>query len=92
MPAEELVPRLPAQARSLGRDLAELADVGADREDERLAGEEQPAPVPAAELVEHALERAERGLAERVRLLPVLAVVHRHERDRADARGELPGA
>ena len=40
------------------------------------------------ELVENALERAQRGLAERVRLLPVLAVVHRHERDRADARLE----
>ena len=41
------------------------------------------------ELVEHVFERAERRLAERVRLLPVLAVVHRHERDRADARLDL---
>ena len=89
-PAEELVPGLPAQAGSLGRDLAELADVGADREHERLAREEQPSPVPGPELIEHAFERAERDLAECVRPLPVLAVVHRHERDRTDARGELP--
>ncbi len=89
-PAEELVPGLPAQAGSLGCDLAELADVGADREHERLAREEQPSPVPGPELIEHTFERAERDLAECVRPLPVLAVVHRHERDRTDARGELP--
>jgi hypothetical protein len=88
-PSEELVARLPAEARAVGRDLAELADVGSHREHERLAGEEQAAPVASAELVEDAFERAERGLAERVRLLPVLAVVHRHERDRPDAGEDL---
>ena len=40
-PAEELVARFAAEPRALGRDLSELADVGADGEDERLAGEEQ---------------------------------------------------
>ena len=84
--AEELVPRLTAEACSLRGDLAELADVGADGEDERLPGQQHPSPVARPELVEHALERPQCGLPERVRLLPVLAVVHRHERDRADAR------
>ena len=83
---EELVPRRAAESRSLRCDLAELPDVCADREDERLAGEEHPAPVACPELVEDAFERAERRLAERIRLPPVLAVVHRHERDRADVR------
>ena len=87
--AEELVPGLTAETSALGRDLAELADVRADGEDEGLAGQEQPAPVARAELVEGTFERAERFLAERVRLLPVLAVVHRHERDRPDARRDL---
>ena len=84
--AEEPVPCLTAEASTLGGDLAELADVGADGEDERLPGEQHPSPVARPELVEHALERSQRSLAERVRLLPVLAVVHRHERDRSDAR------
>ena len=84
--AEELVPGLAALARALGRDLAELVDVRADGEDERLPGEQQAAPVARPEPAERLLERAQRLLAERVRLLPVLAVVHRHERDRADAR------
>ena len=85
-PAEELVACLASLARALGRDLAELVDVRADGEDERLSGEQEPAPVSRSQLAEHLLERAERLLAEGVRLLPVLAVVHRHERDRADAR------
>ena len=81
-PAEERVPGSPSLACALGRDLAELADVRADREHERLAREEQPAPVPGSSW-RGLLERAQGLLAERVRLLPVLAVVHRHERDRA---------
>ena len=88
-PTEELVAGLAAEPRALRRDLSELVDVGADGEDERLAGEQEPAPVARAELVEDAFERAQSRLAERVRLLPVLAVVHRHERDRADARRDL---
>ena len=43
--AEELVPRLAAEARAIRRDLAELADIGADGEHERLPGEKQAAPV-----------------------------------------------
>ena len=82
---EQLVSRLTAEPCPIRRDRAELADVRADREDEGLPREEQPAPVARAELVENAFEGAQRRLAERVRLLPVLAVVHRHERDRADA-------
>jgi hypothetical protein len=39
-PAEELVPRFAAEPRALGRDLPELADVRADSEHERLAGEQ----------------------------------------------------
>jgi hypothetical protein len=87
--AEELVSRLAALAGTLGRDLAELADVRSDREDERLPGEHEPAPVARLQLPEQLLERAQSVLAERVRLLPVLTVVHGHERDRADARSDL---
>jgi hypothetical protein len=83
---EQLVTRLPAEPCALGRDLAELAEVGTDGEDERLARQQQSAPVPRPELVEDFLERAKRRLPERVRLLPVLAVVHRHERDRPRRR------
>ena len=85
-PAEELVPGFTSETGSLGRDLAELVDVGADREDEWLAGEQHPAPVARAQPAEDLLERAERLLTEGVRLLPVLAVVHRHESDGAHAR------
>ena len=83
--AEELVPGLASLARALGRDLSELVDVRADGEDEGLSGEQEPAPVSRSQTAEHLVERAQRLLAERVRLLPVLAVVHRHERDRSDA-------
>ena len=86
--SEELVPCLAAEAGTLRGDLAELADVGADGEDERLPGEQHSPPVARPQLVEHTLERAECFFAERIRLLPVLAVVHRHERDQADARLE----
>ncbi len=55
-PAEELVPRFAAEPRALGRDLPELADVRADSEHERLAGEQQPAPVARAQLVEYPFE------------------------------------
>ncbi len=84
--AEELVPGHATFAGALRRDLAELADVRADREDERLSREQKPAPVAGPELAEGLLERAQRFFAERVRLPPVLAVVHGHERDRAGAR------
>ena len=87
---EGVVPRLGRRARELGRaHLGELGQVGADREDERLAGEHEPAPVSLLELRQELGERGERGPAEDVRLLPVLAVVDRDERDRADARLDL---
>ena len=84
-PSEELVSCLAALTRTLGRDLPELADVRSHGEHERLPREQEPAPVARAEPAENVLERAQRLLAERVRLLPVLAVVHRHEGDRADS-------
>ena len=87
-PPEELVPSLAALARTLGRDLSELADVRSHGEHERLSREQEPAPVARPEPAENVLERPQRLLAERVRLLPVLAVVHRHEGDRADPRVE----
>ena len=48
-PAEELVPRLSALAGALGRDPRELRDVRAGGEDERLAGEDETAPVARTE-------------------------------------------
>ena len=69
----------------------ELGQVGADREDERLAGEHEAAPVAVLELRQELGERCERSPAEDVRLLPVLAVVDRDERDRADARLDAAG-
>ena len=83
--AEELVPCLASLAGALGSDLSELVDVRADGEDEGLSGEQEPAPVSRSQVAEHLVERAQSLLAEGVRLLPVLAVVHRHERDRTDA-------
>ena len=85
-PAEERVTRRAALAGALGRDPGELRDVGARREDEGLAGDDEAAPVAALELVERRGERGERLGAERLRLAPVGAVVDRDERDRADAR------
>ncbi len=85
-PAEELVTGLAAEPRSFGCDLAELVDVCADGEDEWLSRQQQAAPVARPQLPEHLLERAESRLAEGVRLLPILAVVHGHQRDRACAR------
>ena len=90
--AEELVPGLASLAGALGGDLSELVDVRADGEDERLAGEQKPAPVSRSQVAEHLVERAQSVLAEGVRLLPVLAVVHRHERDRSDALCRSAGA
>ena len=86
--AEELVPRLAALACALGRDPRELRDVRPGGEDERLAGEDETAPVARAEPVEHAGQRQERLRAEGVRLAPVGAVVDRHQGDGADARRE----
>jgi hypothetical protein len=55
--AEEPVPRFAPETRALRRDFTELPDVGADREDERLPGEQHPAPVARPELLQHAFER-----------------------------------
>ena len=88
-PPEQGVPGGSSLPGALGRDPGELRDVGARGEDERLARHEEPAPVARPEPAEHVLERPQRGLAERVRLAPVGAVVDRHERDGADARREL---
>ena len=79
--------QLVAGARPLERllrrpNLRELVDVGADAEDERLAGEHRRGPVAALELVDDGDRRLERGAAERRRRPVVLAVVDRDERDR----------
>ncbi len=87
-PPEELVPGGGALPGALGGDPRELRDVGARGEDERLARDEQPAPVARPRAAEHVAERPQRRLAERVRLAPVGAVVDRDERDRPDARVE----
>ena len=71
------------------RRQVELAQVGADGEDERLAGEDEALPVAFAQTREEVVQRLEGGAAEDVRLLPVLAVVHRHEGDRPDSRCDL---
>ena len=84
-PAEQLVPRLPSFAGALGRDPGELRDVGSYREDQRLAGQDEPAPVARAEAAEYLREGFQRVGAEGVRLAPVRAVVDRDECDRADA-------
>ena len=85
-PAEQLVSRARTFARALGRDVRKLGDVGARREDERLAGDDRGAEVSALELTEQAVERLEGLLPEERRLRPVLAVVDRHEREVARAR------
>ncbi len=83
---EGIVPSLRGGAGELRRrHLRELRQVGAGSEDERLARENEPAPASALEPRHELAERLERSAAEDVRLLPVLAVVHRHERERADA-------
>src|SRR5256885_1807363 len=80
---ERLVPCANALARTL--DAAELVDVGADAEHERLPREHRSAPVAGLELLENGDGRVERGPAERRRHVVVLAVVDRDERDRARA-------
>ena len=81
---------MPCDGRSAGevgrRHLWELGQVGPGREDERLAGEHEADEIAVVEAGEEIVQRGKRGAAEDVRLLPVLAVVHRHERDRTDAR------
>jgi hypothetical protein len=54
--SEELVPRFAAEACTLGCDLSELVDVCADREDERLSRQEEPAPVARPQLTERVIE------------------------------------
>ena len=83
---EQLVSCPRALDRALGRDVRELGDVRARREDERLAGDDCSAEIPALELSEQTIERLERVLPEEGRLRPVLAVVDRHEREVARAR------
>ncbi len=78
---EHLVPCADALARVL--DAAELVDVGADAEHERLAGEDCRRPVALLELLDDGDGGLERGAAERRRDAVVLAVVDRDERDRA---------
>ena len=78
--------RVPSIASSVERMPRELVDVGADAEDERLAGDDHRRPVAGLELVDHAHRGLERGAAERRRLGVVLAVVDGDERDRPDAR------
>ena len=84
--SEELVSGATGLAGALGGDAAELVDVGAGGEDERLSREQQALPAVVGQLGEDGLERLERLAAERVRLAPVGAVVHRHERDRPGCR------
>ena len=87
---ERVVPRLRGGARRARVSTSrELGQVGAGGEDERLAGEDEPAPASVAQPRHELAERLERGAAEDVRLLPVLAVVHRHERERPDAGRDL---
>ena len=50
--SEELVAGLAPLAGALGRDLAELVDVRADGEDERLAREHEPGPLAFLDAVE----------------------------------------
>ena len=71
------------------RHAGELRQVCAGSEDERLAREDEAAPLPLAELREQFAERFERGATEDVRLLPLLAVVHRHEGNGPDTRHDL---
>ncbi len=77
---------LPSRGELARRAQRELRDVGAGGEDERLAGQHQRLPVALLELGEERQQRLHRAAAEDVRLPVVLAVVHRHERDRPDAR------
>ena len=48
--SEQRMARFAALARELGRDRRELGHVGPGGEDERLAGEDEPAPVARLEL------------------------------------------
>ena len=83
---EQLVSRTCAFDRTVTCDVRELGDVGACREEERLAGDHRRAVVRAFELSQQPVERLERLLAEERRLRPVLAVVDRDERDVARTR------
>ena len=86
--AEQPVPDACAFDSALAGDPGKLGDVGAGREEERLAGDDRRREVTTLELVQDPFERFERPLAEERRLRPVLAVVDRHQRDVARA-GEL---
>ena len=81
-PPKELVPGAAPLARLLGGDTVEPIDVGTGAEDKRLAGQHHPGPVGAFQLLEPGGQRLQGLGAEHVRLLPVLAVVHRDQRHR----------
>ncbi len=82
--AEEVVPRAAALDRLLARgDLRELVDVRARAEDEGLSGQHHRDPAAGLELADNAGGGLESAAAEDRRFRPVLAVVHRHERERA---------
>ena len=65
--------------------LRELLDVGAGREDVWLSGEHHRDPVAALELLDDSECGRERAAPEHRRLRVIRAVVHRHERERAEA-------
>ena len=89
--SEGIVARPGCSAGQVGRARErELVEVGAGGEDERLPGDDEPTPALVPQLRQQLGERLERGTTERVRLLPGLAVVHRHEREWADAHRNLP--
>src|SRR6185295_2872444 len=102
---EQLLSRPCAFDRTVTCDVWELGDVGACREEERLAGDHNRAVVGAFELSQQQVEGLERLLAEERRLRPVLAVVDRNEREiartyelelsdwhRSSQSGEPPGS
>src|ERR671935_2126796 len=68
-------------ACALRGDAGKLGDVGAGREERRLAGDHRRRVVAALEIPEHAVEGTQRRLAEEGRLRLVLAVVDLDERD-----------
>ncbi len=88
-PPEQRVPGRTSLARPLRRDPRELGDVCAGREDQRLSDEQESGPAVLLELLEDLVERGERLRSERVRLLPVRAVVDRDERDSSSPRRGL---
>ena len=83
-PPEALVSHPRCGAGQLGRrHRREGVEVGAGREDERLAGEDEALPVALLEFGEDLAERGEGALAERGRDLPVGAVVGGEDGDPA---------